>query len=112
MLTYRSTLPNTPPSLQPSALTGLQAQSPYGQFGVNHQDVVNSLAGPASTALDMAAYKAQADYGLRQQDTQRALALAGLRQQSDAAKSQRDLGTSRLQMMTGVANNLLSGLFQ
>lgn len=111
MLTYNSTLPNAPPNSQYTALAGLQEKSPFSQFGANHQDVVNALAGPAASALDMSAYRAQSDYALRQQAAQRALVLSGLQQQSDAARAQRDIGTSRLQMMTGVANNLLSGLF-
>jgi hypothetical protein len=114
MLTYNSSLQDRRPysdTQRAAAMADMRQPSPYAQFGQNHQDVLAALNDNAATVLDMEAYKTNANYALRQQDAQRQLALAGLRQQAEAEQNQRDLGTNRLQMMTGFANNLLGGLF-
>lgn len=92
-------------------MNAVRSAPQYAQFGQNSQDVLQGLADDAAASLDMEAYKANTDYSLRQQEAQRQLALAGLRQQAEAEQNQRDMGTNRLQMMTGFANNLLGGLF-
>lgn len=114
MLTYNSTLQDKQPYAdhqRSAALADMRQRSPYTQMGQNHQDVLGALTDSAATSLDMQAYKANTDYSLQQQDAQRQLALAGLRQQAEAEQNERDLATNRLQMMTGFANNVLGGLF-
>ena len=114
MLTYNSSLQNRPPvsdQQRNAALAEIRQRSPYTQFGQNHQDVLGALTENAATVLDMEAYKTNTDYALKQQEAQRQLALAGLRQQAEAEQNQRDMATNRLQMMAGFANNLLGGLF-
>lgn len=108
MITYQSSLRNSPPgSVDFPAVEFIKSKSPYRGYNENHQDVLRMLArGPS-----MEAYKANSDYALRQQEAQRDLALAGLQQQSQARNNARDLGVQRLQSMTGLFSNLLSGLF-
>lgn len=112
MLQYQSSLRSQPPAGgQYPALAALSDASPFPQYGSNAGDAMRALVSQATPALDMEAYKANTDYSLKQQDAQRQLALAGLKQQADAEQAERDIGTSRMQAMTGFANSLLSGLF-
>lgn len=109
MITYNSSLANSPPAaIDFPMVDAMRKRSPYAGLGGNHQDVLRSVA----SAPRMEAYKANADYAMRQQQSARNLALAGLRMQYDAANNARDLGMRRLQMMTGLAGDLLSGLYQ
>lgn len=109
MINYNTFLGNSPPaSLDFPMVDAIRKRSPYQGFGANHQDVLRMTA----SAPKMEAYKANSDYAMRQQDAQRDLALAGLQMQAEAENNQRNLGVQRLQMMTGFANNLLSGLFE
>lgn len=114
MLTYQSHLQSQPPfsdTQRDAALAAIRRSSPYKVFGQNHQDVLNALSESAAGALDMEAYRANADYQLRQQQSQRQLALAGLQQQAEAEQNRRNMSNSRLQSMVGFAGSLLGGLF-
>jgi hypothetical protein len=114
MLTYNSSLQNKPPiddAQRNQALDDLRRRSPYGAFGQNHQDVLNSLTDNAANTLNMEAYRANADYQMQQQRAQQQLILSGLQQQSEAEQNQRNLGNTRLQNMVGFTGNLLGGLF-
>lgn len=109
MITYNSSLANSPPAaIDFPMVDAMRKRSPYAGFGSNHQDVLRTVA----SAPRMEAYKANADYALRQQQAQRDLALAGLRMQLDARNNERDLGVQRLRTMTGTVGDLLSGLYQ
>jgi hypothetical protein len=113
MLTYRTTLPSTipvPDQDRAEALRGLTVKSPY-KYGINHQDILNSLGSENAIAYDINASKANADYQLRQQDAERQLVLQGLQQMGQAKQNSTDLVNSRLQSMYGTVGNLLSGLF-
>ena len=112
MLTYNSTLQNTPP-----ITAGMQAQatamprSPFTAFGKNHQDVLRSLYSANAANLDLQAQKTNTDYELAQQQAQRQLALSGLQQMAEAQQNQNALANRRLQSLIGVASPLLQGLF-
>lgn len=109
MINYNSSLASSAPvAIDFPMVDSIRARSPYAGFNSNHQDVLRTVA----SAPRMEAYKANADYALRQQEAQRNLALTGLRMQADAASNARDLGVQRLRTMTGLAGDLLSGLYQ
>lgn len=113
MITYDSTLKNTPPVATPTsfpAMTALATKSPYAG-NQNQQDVLRSLATNAASNLDMSAYRANTDYALAQQQARNQLALSGLQNMYEAQQNERNLGMQSLRNMTGFANDLLSGLF-
>lgn len=114
MLSYQGSLRSRLPVSEQSraeAMAAMQQPSPYASLGQNHQDALSMLAGRARSALDMEAYRANADYQLRQQQAQAQLALAGLQQQAGAERDDQNLANSRLQSMVGFAGGLLGGLF-
>lgn len=114
MITYDSSLKNTPPVATPTqfpALEALQAKSPYHPTNQNQQDVLRGLAAGATPTLNMEAYQANSNYALAQQQARQQLALSGLQNMYQAQQNERDLGLRSLQNMTGFYNNLLSGLF-
>lgn len=115
MLTYNTTLPNSPP-FEPtqltSALDGLKIRSPYKQFGSTHQDALNWLGDNNANVYRRAADRANTEYAMRQQEAESQLALAGLQQMNEAQQNQRSLQNSRLQQMTGVVGGLLQGVFR
>lgn len=113
MLKYKSSLQNNPPvndEFRGKALTGLTAPSPF-TYTPTHEDVYRGLGQQQAVDFDVAATKANTDYQMKQQDSQRQLALQGLQAMADAEKNDQDLVNNRLQMMYGTVGNLLQGLF-
>lgn len=111
MLTYNTQLPFEAPVPEPQrAMAAMKPRSPYTQFGQNHQDVLNYVGSLNADEYGRAAERVNNQYAAQQRDAQQGLALAGLQQMSQAQQNQQQLGTSRLQQMTGLYSNLLGGL--
>jgi hypothetical protein len=115
MLSYTTSIQNNPPyspQQRDNAVASMTAPSPYGKYNQNHQDIVNSLGGKNAAQFDMASTKANTDYALDQQNAERSLVLAGLRQMSDQQQNQQSLRNTRLQNMYGLASGVLGALFK
>ena len=113
MLTYNTSLQNSPPysqAQQATALAALTARSPY-HFNQNHQDVMNSLGSQNAAQFDLASTKANTDYQLQQQEAERQLVLNGLQSMAQGQQNQNSLQNERLQTLFGGAKSLLGGLF-
>lgn len=113
MLTYETTLQNTPPysrAQSSAALGALTAKSPW-HYNQNHQDVMNSLGSQNAAQFDLAATKANTDYQLQQQQAERELVLTGLQSMAQGQQNQNALQNQRLQTLFGGAKSLLGGLF-
>lgn len=82
-------------------------KSPYSYPGA-HEDLVRSLNDSDVASYNLAASKADADYGLQQQEAARNLVLGGLNQNMQAQQNQRDLSNSRL----GILSSLLSNVYR
>lgn len=111
MITYQSTLQDSPPASEQqrsAALSGLRIKSPYGAYGSSHQDVLNALGDRNAAEYDQAAYRANMDYQMKQQDSQRQLALAGLQQMNEAQQNDNSLINQRF----GNYASLLGGLLR
>jgi hypothetical protein len=68
--------------------------------------------GDANAAgYDIEATKANTDYAMKQQEAERQLVLQGLQMMDRAQQNQNSVYNTRLQNMTGLASNLLGGLF-
>jgi len=114
MLTYNTSLQNTPPyddAQRADALKALAVRSPYGKFGSTHQDLLNAYGGSNAAQFDLASTKADTDYTLAKQQAERQLVLQGLQQVGQAQQNNQNLQNSRLQAMYGTASSLLGGLF-
>lgn len=113
MLTYNTSLPNTPPATNKAeALRALTVQSPYDKFGSTHQDLLNSYGGANAAQFDIAATKADTNYAMAKQNAERQLVLQGLQQMQQAQQNDQNVKTNKLQNMYGAAGNLLGGLFR
>jgi hypothetical protein len=115
MLTYDTRLPEgtaIPPGMRDEAIRGLTGRSPFASYGQNHQDVFGYMGAAAADEYARAASRANTAYDAQRLATQQGLALAGLQQMSQAQQNDAALGNSRLSMMTGLAGNLLGGLFR
>jgi hypothetical protein len=114
MLNYKTSLQNKPPvsdQYRADALAGLRVKSPYAQYGSTHDDILMSRGDANAAQYDIDASKANADYQTKQQEAERQLVLQGLQMMDKGQQDQNNAYSTRLQRMTGVANNLLGGLF-
>lgn len=114
MLTYNSELRPSRPAVSRdfSGLSNLAARSPFSAYGQNHSDVMRGLVADSRNALNMEAAKAESDYTLKQQEVQRQLALAGLKNQAEAEQQDTALATQQMQNSFGLINSVLSGLYR
>lgn len=109
MYTYKSSLENRPPvTPQMRALDGLV--SPY-EYPSTHGDAFNSRAAKVSADYNVAGDQANTDYGLEQQRAQNALVLQGLGALASDQEQHRKVQQSRLDMMRGMRDSFLGGLF-
>jgi hypothetical protein len=109
MYRYNTSLRNSPPvTPQMRALDGLA--SPYEYPGA-HGDVMRSRAAQVSADYNVDADKMNAGYDLSQQQAQNALVLQGLGNLSQDRDNQRKVYQGRLDLMRGMQNNILGGIF-
>lgn len=114
MFSYQTSVEDRPPYTpwqHQKAMADLGRRSPYAVYGQNHQDVVKVLGEREASSLDREAMRANVDYSLAQQQSQRDLALSGLTQMAKARQDEINLDNQRLQNMVGLAGDLLKGLF-
>lgn len=114
MLNYSSPFTSGPvvsEQQRQAAMAGMQPKSPYGIYGQNHQDLMNSIGGVNAGEYSLAADRANAEQSMQQRQAARQLALAGLTNMSAAQRNEQDLQNSRLQQITGTVGSLLGGLF-
>ena len=90
------------------ALDGLA--SPYEYPGA-HGDVMRSRVAQVSADYNVDADKMNAGYDLAQQQAQNALVLQGLGNLSQDRENQRKVYQGRLDLMRGMQNNILGGIF-
>jgi len=107
MYSYQSSLQSAPPQYRP--LDGLV--SPYGEYPASHTDAFNSRAGQAAADYNVARDRGNTDYGLDFQLAQNALVLQGLNTLAGQREQQQDVRQSRLDLMRGLRNNIIGGLF-
>jgi len=107
MYNYQSSLQNRLPQMRP--LDGLV--SPYGQYPSTHSDAFASRAGQVAADYNVAGDKANTDYELDRQRAQNALVLQGLNTLSNDQQQQRQVQQNRLDMMRGLQNSIVGGLF-
>lgn len=115
MLRYDTNLPYAPPVSEKGmtdALQGLRVQSPYKKFGSAHQDTLGWMGDNNAATYQQAAQRANLDYGMKQQEAERGLALAGLQQMAQAQQNAQSLSNSRLQNMTGIVGDSLRNLYR
>ena len=106
---YQTSLKNQPPvTPQMRALDGLA--SPYEYPGA-HGDVMRGRAAQVSADYNVDADKMNAGYDLAQQQAQNALVLQGLGNLSQDRENQRKVYQGRLDLMRGMQNNILGGIF-
>lgn len=114
MLSYNTSLKNEPPASdqrRADALSGLRIKSPYKQYGSAHFDILSSMGDANAAGYDIEATKANADYAMQQQEAERQLVLQGLQMMDKGQQNKNSIYNTRLQNMTGLAGNLLGGLF-
>lgn len=106
---YNTSLQNKPPvTPQMRALEGLV--SPYGYEGA-HGDVMRSRAGQVAADYNVNADRANTDYALAKQQAENALVLQGLSSLSQDQENQRKVYQGRMDLMRGMQNNIMGGLF-
>lgn len=109
MFQYNTSLQNKPPvTPQMRALDGLA--SPY-QYPGAHGDVMASRAAQVAADYNVAGDKANTDYALAKQQAENALVLRGLNNLAQDQDNQRKVYQGRLDMMRGLQNNIMGGLF-
>lgn len=109
---YQTGIQNKPPQTD-ALLQQMQGmQSPFTQYGQNHQDVMQGLM--ARRGVDMSRYAQQMQdrYATQQQQAEMQNALAGLQQLSQDRQNQTGLQNSRLQAMLGFQGDILGGLLR
>lgn len=109
MFQYQTSLKNQPPvTQQMRALDGLV--SPYDYAGA-HGDVMKARAGQVAADYNVAADKANTDYGLAQQQAENAMVLQGLGNLAQDQDNQRNVYQKRMDMMRGLQGSILGGMF-
>lgn len=109
---YQTGIQNRPPQTAGLLQQMHGMQSPYQQYGPNHQDVMQGLM--ARRGVDMSRYAQQMQdrYATQQQQAEMQNALAGLQQLSQDRQNQTGLQNSRLQAMLGFQGDILGGLLR
>lgn len=109
MFEYTTSLQNKPPiTPQMRALDGLA--SPYG-YPSTHGDIMRSRAGQIAADYNVAGDRANSDYSLARQQAENSLVLQGLGNLANDQENQRKVQQGRLDLMRGMQNSIMGGLF-